>query len=260
MSPYYIKVPETGIKVFKDYQRFIEIPCGKCPECRVSHSREWAIRCMCELESMSDIEKDRCWFITLTYDNQHNPGFLVQSDVQKFFKRLRKKYKQFKIKYFYCGEYGTNTFRPHYHVLLYNCPIMDLNPLYVTRNSDMLFTSETIASIWGKGQIAIGALTLKSAAYTARYCLKKNDTDCYMRCSQGFGKKFFLKNMKDIISNGFVSVNFDDHLMKAKIPKYFLKVYRQIVGDKEYTKFIKFRMMKSEDFQLALQKSIKVYD
>lgn len=48
------------------------------------------------------------------------------SDVQKFFKRLRRKietskktYNNEKIKYYSVSEYGPRTFRPHFHILLY---------------------------------------------------------------------------------------------------------------------------------------------
>lgn len=48
------------------------------------------------------------------------------SDVQKFFKRLRRKietskksYNNEKIKYYSVSEYGPRTFRPHFHLLLY---------------------------------------------------------------------------------------------------------------------------------------------
>lgn len=49
-------------------------------------------------------------------------GVLIWSDVQKFFKRLRKNLvknhgKQFKLSYYAVGEYGETFFRPHFHIL-----------------------------------------------------------------------------------------------------------------------------------------------
>ena len=85
-----------------DVTEFIEIPCGKCSGCRLQRSREWANRCMLELEyHMSS------YFVTLTYDDAHVPIHyysdpetgealpsmsLVKRDFQLFMKRLRKKF------------------------------------------------------------------------------------------------------------------------------------------------------------------------
>lgn len=42
------------------------IPCGKCVGCRMEYSRQWANRCMLELEY-----HDSAYFVTLTYDDYH---------------------------------------------------------------------------------------------------------------------------------------------------------------------------------------------
>lgn len=50
-------------------------------------------------------------------------GVLVKSDLQKFFKRFRKLFSyafpSYSFKYFAIGEYGSQTFRPHYHIALF---------------------------------------------------------------------------------------------------------------------------------------------
>lgn len=50
-------------------------------------------------------------------------GVLVKSDLQKFFKRFRKLFNYafptHYFKYFAIGEYGTQTFRPHFHIALF---------------------------------------------------------------------------------------------------------------------------------------------
>ena len=51
-----------------DVTEFIEIPCGKCSGCRLQRSREWANRCMLELEYHKS-----SYFVTLTYDEAHVP-------------------------------------------------------------------------------------------------------------------------------------------------------------------------------------------
>lgn len=55
-------------------------------------------------------------------DTQPGIAVLCKRDVQLFLKRLRKyvfKNTQERLRYFLCGEYGPQTFRPHYHFLLF---------------------------------------------------------------------------------------------------------------------------------------------
>lgn len=258
MNPQKIQVPHTNLTIFPVSQRFLTVPCGKCDECRVSHAKQWAVRCMCEYESRPDDEKNRCWFITFTYDDSHNPHSLRPRDMTLFFKRLRKRFKDYKIKYFYCGEYGSRTFRPHYHAIIYNLPLNDLVKYKENFAGDMLFISPELTEIWGNGYVVVGALTLQSANYTARYALKKNTTDCFIRVSQGFGKDYFYKNMNDIISNGFITVASNKNILKASIPKYFLKLYRiYLKDDDEYSQFVRHRMKKRELYIKALEKIFK---
>ena len=54
---------------------------------------------------------------------------LLYTDVQKFLKRLRKAYRG-KLRYFVAGEYGEQTARPHYHMILYGWQPTDLEHLY----------------------------------------------------------------------------------------------------------------------------------
>lgn len=258
VKPLYIKIPETNLDIFDENQRFLSIPCGKCDECRVSNSKEWGVRCMLELDSLDDDAYKNSWFITLTYDNEHCPQLLRERDMQLFIKRLRKHFKT-KMKYFYCGEYGSRTFRPHYHMILFNCPLTKLKFNTKNFNGDIIWHSDELTKIWGNGNVVVGGVSAKSAAYTARYCLKKNETDCYMRCSKGFGKKFFFDHMDDIIANGYVSVPGDGYIFKAPIPKYFLKLYRQYLNDDEqYSDFIKARKVAYEKFKNMLLKKIPI--
>jgi hypothetical protein len=121
---------------------------------------------------------DQSTFLTLTYSPEHLPnnGTLVTEDMQKFFKRLRDhlNYRgiKSKIRYMYCGEYGEETHRPHYHILLYGYEFKDPK-LYNLRNGIPNYTSKTLDKIWGKGNCMIGNITVQSAQYVARYIMKK---------------------------------------------------------------------------------------
>lgn len=254
-APKDILVPDTNLRIFPASQKFMKVPCGKCPDCRVSRSKEWAVRCLAEFHSLSDKEKDNCWFLTLTYSDEFNSGYLNARDMTLFWKKLRKFYSGCKIKYFYCGEFGTRTYRPHYHAIVYGLPVNDLSRINVSKLGDNLYSSYKLNEIWGKGYVVVGNLTLKSCSYVARYTLKKSgDFDCFQRVSQGFGKKYFYQNMTDIITNGYVSLGVGTSVMKASIPRYFLKLYRSVVGDKVYRKFLLDKIKKSENYKIVLKR------
>jgi len=143
------------------------VPCGQCIGCRLERSRQWAVRCMHEAQ-LHDVN---C-FITLTYDEGHVPRFgsLLMDDWQKFFKRLRKRVG--KVRFFGCGEYGEQFGRPHYHACLFGWDFPD-KVLWSTRGGHDVFRSPLLESVWSYGQSEIGSLTFESAAYVARYCVKK---------------------------------------------------------------------------------------
>ena len=120
---------------------FIEIPCGKCIGCRLDYSRDWANRMMLEASY-----HEQNYFITLTYDDLHVPKSyypcpetgealpsltLSKRDVQLFLKRLRKLTGQ-QFRYYLCGEYGSTTHRPHYHLIVFGLVLDDLQPLRTT--------------------------------------------------------------------------------------------------------------------------------
>ncbi len=123
-------------------------------------------------------------FITLTYNKEHLPDDLsLRIDHwQNFAKRLRKslsdearkngtKYQGFR--FFHCGEYGEENLRPHYHACLFGLDFHhDRQPWKKTKNG-LLFSSKRLETIWGKGFASIGQLTYQSAAYVARYVMKK---------------------------------------------------------------------------------------
>lgn len=151
---------ETGIA--------IKIPCGRCAGCRLEHSRQWAVRCMHEKR----MHTASC-FVTLTYDDKHLPinRSLVKRDLQLFMKRLRKLYPA-GIRFFACGEYGEKTIRPHYHLLLLNSDFADKR-LVKTGPEYNLYASATVSKLWPMGNHALGDVNFYSAAYVARYCMKK---------------------------------------------------------------------------------------
>ena len=105
------------------------VGCNQCMPCRYNRRRIWTFRIL--LESMVHSHNS---FLTLTYDEKHLPegGTLVPRDAQLFIKRLRNNFWDFhtrcrlpvpKLRYYLVGEYGDNTWRPHYHLALFGASI-----------------------------------------------------------------------------------------------------------------------------------------
>lgn len=251
--------PSQGIVVEE------ELPCGQCIGCRLEYSRRWACRCMDE----ASLHEENC-FLTLTFDEAHLPkdGSLDVSVFQKFMKRLRisrvrdlqakhgnawKKY--FKpVRFYHCGEYGEKLGRPHYHALLFGHDFAD-KELFVMRNGNPFYVSKELDQVWQQGHALIGECTFDTAAYVARYVMKKitgaaapahygNLKPEYVTMSRrpGIGTGWFEKFKGDVYPGDFKVVNgvktrpprFYDNLLQLEDPALFerLKARRREAAPK----------------------------
>jgi len=166
----------------------------------------WAIRIVHE----SYLHKDHfgnTW-LTLTYrdpeectkkqykDGHYIPanGSLRPEDVSKFIRSLRKANKDHKIRYFYCGEYGDDNQRPHYHVCLFNHSFDD-QQLFSDGEGLYTYTSPSLDRHWPFGFSTLSELNFQNASYTAGYCFKKitgkRAKEHYLRCDEN-GEAFWL--------------------------------------------------------------------
>ena len=147
----------------------LKVPCGQCRGCRLRKSAEWATRCMHE----ATLHTDNC-FITLTYNDDNLPHdfSLDVTHFQKFMKRLRFHFAPKRIRFFHCGEYGDKFGRPHYHAIIFGLDFDD-KVFWTTNNGFPLYRSKTLDELWPYGFSSIGAVTFESAAYVARYNMKK---------------------------------------------------------------------------------------
>ena len=218
----------------KDH-RPIKLACGQCIGCRLEKSRQWAARCMHEAQ----LYEDNC-FITLTFNTEElekrkNPWSVDVKDFQLFMKRLRKKYNGQTIRYYHCGEYGELSNRPHYHACLFNFNFPDRELYKYTSQGHALYTSNVLSELWPYGFSTIGELTFESAAYTARYVMKKitgkNAEDHYidqdgviikpeyttMSRRPGIGMNWIKKYKDDVYPSDVVVVNGT----KVKPPRYY---------------------------------------
>lgn len=137
----------------------VTVPCSKCPKCIARRTSAWSFRLMEE-----DKQSLSAHFLTLTYDTRFVPisftgrMVLYKRDLQLFFKRLRKNSsldkQQKPIKYYAVGEYGGRTYRPHYHIILFNAGL------------------DAISASWQRGHIYFGSVSGASVGYTLKYMSK----------------------------------------------------------------------------------------
>lgn len=147
----------------------IRVACGRCLSCRSARAKSWSLRCWHEAKCWQ-----HNWFLTLTYDDAHLPEFgsLRKEDYQRFLKRLRKRFSghcssplgDSPIRYYGCGEYGSTTSRPHYHLLLFNLQLLDAR-----QRSRGVFTSGSLSELWRFGNHVLAPVTPASASYVAGY-------------------------------------------------------------------------------------------
>lgn len=136
----------------------------------MNRAESWASRMMHEAQ----LHDANC-FLTLTYSDDHLPpdGSLAPNDVTLFIKRLRKKLKGKKILYYYCGEYGENFSRPHYHIALFGHDFSDDRVPHRETSSGAVYRSPVLETLWPFGFSEIGSLEYDSARYVAGYIQKK---------------------------------------------------------------------------------------
>ncbi|AZL82869.1 replication initiator protein [Apis mellifera associated microvirus 49] len=158
--------------------------CGQCLPCRINRRRLWTHRIL--LESLC--HTDNC-FVTLTYaepkpsisgEKSSNTWLqLNPKDLSDWLKRYREKIYPSRLRFFGVGEYGDATFRPHYHVCLFGvagCARGRTKRVFGSTRSDWYNccpACRAIGETWGLGDIEIGELNPKTAAYVAEYTVKK---------------------------------------------------------------------------------------
>jgi len=220
----------------------VKVPCGQCIGCRIDRSQAWAARCVHE----SQFHDQNC-FITLTYAPENLPpgGTLVKKHFQDFMKRLRKNSGK-KIRFFHCGEYGENLERPHYHAILFGLDFPDKVKHTQNARGEIIYTSPLLERIWGKGHCTVGPLTYETAAYTARYIMKKITGDMAeshyqgrlpeyitMSLKPGIGNKFFEEYQNDVFPSDYIVIRGS----QKKVPKYYDRQLEKL--DPEYFEKVK---------------------
>lgn len=163
VAPIQIKNPSFYSDKSYSQDKMISVRCGSCEGCIKSRINDWAFRLEQEAKIASSV-----FFVTLTYSPEYVPltaaglPTLSKRDVQLFMKRLRKLQENAKLRYFAVGEYGSRTYRPHYHLILFNVE-----------------QRKQIFNAWSKENCVLGGVHIGhsisdgAVPYTLKYMYKK---------------------------------------------------------------------------------------
>jgi hypothetical protein len=224
------------ISPFRKKESGIDLPCGKCYECKARRVSGWSFRLMKEAEVSTS-----AFFVTLTYAPEYTKttknGFmnLDKRDLQLFMKRLRKRNEN-KLKYYAVGEYGGKTDRPHYHIILLNADV------------------ETIQYAWELGEIHIGDVNESSIGYTLKYVSKESRIPKHQNDDRQKEFSLMSKRMgENYLTSQMINWHLNENAIldrmycnlkdgkKIAMPRYY--------RDKIYSDFDKFRIQKHMERQ-----------
>lgn len=237
------------------FATFVYVPCGKCPACASRRRSEWSFRLFQEVKNA-----ESCYFLTLTYDDEHLPftynekydvdvPTVKKRDVQLFLKRLRFNLRGAKIRYFVVSEYGPKFYRPHYHMLLFNFPLILKNKL-----------DDYIRDAWQNGFVRVDPVSDGRVNYVTSYCLdssflppflNRNFMLCSRRPALGASYldndsvvKYHLDNMDDF---GYIPTS--GKVKKVRLPRYYRD---RILSDEQRNKI----SLKSREYYDNERKSL----
>lgn len=205
--------------------KYVVVPCGKCIECRRRSARDWKVR----LYHHSLTEGDSL-FVTLTYDDEHmDSPHLNYRHYQLFMKRFRRSFPGRKISFFCVGEYGSRSFRRHFHCIIFGVDINEVRTKFLCtsrKNKKVkIWTSDLISRCWdNRGFVSVSRVVSGDAAafgYVSGYILSKSDARHirtindfglvpefhHMSLKPCIGRKYFDNNYKEFYNRGFCFFN-----------------------------------------------------
>lgn len=283
-------------KIYGTRYKSTLIPCGNCIGCRLDYSRNKAnqgyLESLCwkdnyfvtltisddyliipdEMTSPEKVkiyQEGREWKkeisggITYTNPGDWN-GHLIKKSIQLFMKRLRKKmkkeYNANNIRFIECGEYGETNGRPHYHLIIFNCPL-PVETFYNPRLSwgkDYYYQNTVIEDCWEYGYSNITDANWNNIAYVSRYITKKIKGDIsgehYAALGQtpefltmsnrpGLGYYYYEKHKNEIYELDSIPIKNKSGISYIKPPKYFDILYER----EEPEKFEKVKALRRKE-------------
>lgn len=232
------------------------VPCYTCMSCRILRASEWRERLQHEMVT----RKDKGYFITLTYDDEHLPrrGTLVKSHIRNFIRRLKYENREKgNIVYYGCGEYGDVTGRPHYHLIVIGCSF----PRERFNRHGGHYSHDDVGRLWRFGNNVVGNADRKSLNYVTGYVRKKilGRESSYAYAVNGLeppfaimskriGYEFFRRNFDKIYKSVI-----DEHKQGAMImPRY----YKRKIKDESPGRDLKMKESYERDFKDRVFRSV----
>lgn len=232
------------------YRKYDIIPCGHCTGCYLEYARDKAVQL--SLENMNpEYQENEKWFITLTYKDECIPYHTYRDeesktdytgislkieDMQNFWKRVRQYVKRkckrdIKVRYLCCGEYGSETYRPHYHAIVFGLPLEEAKLEKIDNNhqGDPIWTHPDLQKLWSKydengkfvtkmGNVQIGKVTFQSISYVARYTLKKANKSYEPWWYYAQGKKLEFICQSDDLGLWYYNTHKDEIYQRDLVP------------------------------------------
>lgn len=225
------------IEPYKEFDRPVLLPCGKCFGCLENRKFNWVNRMKMENEL-----HDSGTFLTLTYNPDNLPEKCDKTAVQRFIKRLRNVSRDYGIsfprdfKYFFVSERGSLNNRPHYHAILFGVDMMSeaWKPRLATfKDGYPVYCSAVVEKLWPFGFNVVAPVTGANIGYVAKYIVKQDSDDCFSLKSLSIGNgyifdiirqgrrlKYSLKSdSPDLLARGFFHLPSCRSVDKVIIPK-----------------------------------------
>lgn len=226
-------------KETKNWINFFPAGCGKCLPCLKKRKNDWSFRLMEEQRNSFSSK-----FVTLTYLDRHlvmtDHGPTVNyDDHKKFISKLKQLEKSStlalrsvisteelerkangieedgKIKYYGITEYGDQTFRPHWHYLLFN--VRDWH------NIDLA---------WGLGKVQLDECNNNTVDYILKYMIKDHSGQDYTVrlpeksfMSKGIGVSYATEEVRKFIRKPQNNNLVNTRGSKIGLPRYFRKKF-----------------------------------
>lgn len=198
--------------------------CRKCDPCIERRLRSWVLRM--QLEAMQ-FDGRSTTYVTFTYDDDHLPAdnSIAKSQLQLFFKRLRKAMPDKRIRYVAGLEKGSQgTYRFHWHAILYGV-------------SFSLHNETLLRQLWGNGFIDWKIAETGNMAYILKYAIKSGALLMSRRPGIGANgikmindsiRKMSPQELNGLLIEQYARRFISRTLTKLRYGKYFYSLHRYI--------------------------------
>lgn len=196
------------------YDYFMPTPCGHCRGCLKDYVQSWSDRCTFESQTCDRPSA----LVTLTYNDDSLPSdkSVHLEDIQNFNKRFRyyltRSCPTRRVKMYCTSEYGSEDFRPHYHIILFGFDpqnSLDMSALYKAWSSKKNPIGFFTADYLNPARIRY-AMKYVNKEFNADYCDdldKRGLSPLFHTMSNGIGFDWFIQHIDHILAHKGYIVN-----------------------------------------------------